>query len=195
MAKADATDAKADATDAKADAKADEKADEEGETAHHCATNPRTVWEFRINPIIAVTKTKAIKEANWYSSTVKVKHVTVEVSLPFDMWLPKDASDQLVAHEDGHVRICRHFYREAAHQARKCGLHLVGREFTGEAKDEATAEKLAIHSAASELETCYQEKIAQSANRASDAYDKLTAHGADELSVPDAIDKAIADAQ
>jgi hypothetical protein len=157
--------------------------------------NPNTCWQFRFTPIVAVTKTKGIKDANWYSSTVKVKHVTVEVSLPFDMWLPEDPADQVVEHEDGHVRICKHYYRDAAHLARKCALHVLGREFTGEAKDEKTAEKLAINAAGGELYACYQEKIVNPATRASEAYDKLTAKGADQLSVSDAIEKAISEAQ
>ena len=162
---------------------------------NHCSMNPKTCWEFRFVPTVAVTKTKGIKDTDWYSSTVKVQHVTVEVSLPFDMWLPDNPSDQVVEHEDGHVRICRHFYRDAAHQARKCGLHLIGREYTGEAKDEQTAEKLAIDAACAELTSCYQEKIAEPANRASADYDKLTAPGANQLSVSDAIDKAIGEVQ
>jgi hypothetical protein len=178
-----------------AEAKAEAEAVAKAENAHRCARNPHTCWEFRINPTIAVTKTKAIKEAHWHSTTVKVKHVTVELSLPFDMWLPKNASDDLVAHEDGHVFICRRFYREAAHQARKCALHLIGREFIGEAKDEATAEKIAINAVANELSSCYSEKIVQRADRASDTFDKLTAHGPDQLPVPDAIEKAIEEAQ
>lgn len=163
--------------------------------AHHCSTNANTSWDFKFTPVIAVTKVKAIKEAHWYSTTVKVKYVTVQMSLPFEIWAPKNPSDEFVAHQDGHVRICRLFYRDAAHQARKCALHVIGREFTGEAKDEATAEKLAIHAVATEITDCYREKIVLPAVRASELFDKLTAKGPDQMPVPDAIDKAIAEAQ
>lgn len=161
----------------------------------HCAANQNTFWDFKFIPTLAVEKTKMIKEDNWYSITVKVKHVTVETSLPFDMWLPENASDSVIAHEDGHVRICKRFYRDAAHQARKCGLHILGREFVGEAKDEDTALKLAINAANSEMLQYYRAKIVEPADRASAAYDKLMADKSTKLSVDDAIEKAIADAR
>ncbi|MCC7529633.1 MAG: hypothetical protein IT342_14000 [Candidatus Melainabacteria bacterium] len=162
---------------------------------HHCALDSNTCWQFRFTPIVAVTRTKGIKDANWYSSTVKVKHVTIEVALPFDMWLPENPPDQVVEHEDGHVRICKHYYRDAAHLARKCALHILGREFTGEAKDEKTAEKVAIDAAGGELYACYQEKVVNPATRASEAYDKLTARGANQMPAPEAVEKAISEAQ
>lgn len=161
----------------------------------HCAANPNTFWDFKFIPTLAVERTKMIKENNWYSVKVKVKHVTVETALPFDMWLPENASDSVIAHEDGHVRICRHFYRDAAHQARKCGLHILGREFVGEAKDEETAMKLAISAANSEMLQTYREKIVEPADRASAAYDKIMTDKSNKLSVSDAIEKAIGDAQ
>lgn len=172
----------------------DDEAPKQG-GGHHCETNTNTSWDFHFTPVIAVTKVKAIKEAHWYSTTVKVKCVTAQMSLPFNIWAPKDPSDEFVAHQDGHVRICRLFYRDAAHQARKCALHVIGREYTGEAKDEATAEKLAIHAVAEEITRCYRERIVEPATRASEAYDKLTAKGPNQMSVPDAIEKAIAEAQ
>jgi hypothetical protein len=123
------------------------------------------------------------------------KHTLDATNAPKSEDGQKDPSEQVVEHEDGHVRICRLFYRDAVHQARKCALHVLGREYTGEAKDEQTAEKLAIEAASKEMSACYAEKIVQPAIRASEAYDKLTAQGANQLPVPEAIDKAIADAQ
>lgn len=181
--------------DANSSAKPDGKSSPKPDSGHHCAMHPNTCWQFRFTPIVAVTKTKGIKDANWYSSTVKVKQVTIEVALPFDMWLPPNPSDQVVEHLDGHERICKHYYRHAAHLARKCALHVLGREFTGEAKDEKAAEKLAVDAAGAELHACYQEKIVNPATRASEAYDKLTAPGANQLPVSEAIDKAISEAQ
>ncbi len=158
-----------------------------------CNTN--TCWDFTFEPHVAAVRTKTIKEANWYTVMVKVKHVAVNLALPFDMWLPEKASDDVVEHEDGHVRICKHFYREAAHQARKCALHVLDRQFSGEAKDEETAIKLATDAAAAEVAACYKEKVVAPANRASEAYDRLMADKANQISVSDAIEKAIGETQ
>lgn len=160
----------------------------------HCALNENTFWDFKFVPRIAVEKTKMIKEEHWYTVTAKVKSVTVEVALPFDMWLPENAPESVVAHEDGHIRICRHFYRDAAHQARKCALHVLGREFVGEAKDEETAIKLAVDAASKEVLKCYREKIVEPTVRASTAYDAMMADKSNKLTVSAAIEKAIDDA-
>lgn len=160
----------------------------------HCTANENTSWDYKFVPTIAVEKTKMIKQDDWFAVTVKVKHVTVETALPFDMWLPDHASDDLVTHEDGHVRICKYYYRDAARQARKCGLHVLGRDFVGEAKDEDTAIKLAINAASKEMTECYRGTIVEPAARASAAYDKLMADKSTKLSVDRAIEKAIADA-
>lgn len=162
---------------------------------HHCLVNANTCWDFTFDPHVAVVRTKTIKEAKWYTVTVKVKHVAVYLALPFDMWLPENASEEVVAHEDAHVRICKRFYRDAAHQARKCALHILDRQFCGEAKDEETAIKLATAAAAAEVEKCYDEKIVEPAVRASEAFDRLTADKKNQLAVPEAIEKAIAEAQ
>lgn len=161
----------------------------------HCSANENTFWDFKFVPTLAVEKTKMIKEEHWYSVTAKVKQITVEVSVPFDMWLPENASASVIAHEDGHIRICRHFFRDAAHQARKCALHVLGREFTGEAKDEEAAMKLAMDAAGKEMRHCYREKIVDPAARASAIYDKLMSDDSKKMTVDAAIEKAIADAQ
>lgn len=160
----------------------------------HCTANENTFWDYKFVPTIAVEKTKMIKQDDWFAVTVKVKHVTVETALPFDMWLPENASDGVVAHEDGHVRICKYYYRDAARQARKCGLHVLGRDFVGEAKDEDMAIKLAINAASKEMTECYRGTIVEPAARASAAYDKMMADKSTKLSVDRAIEKAIADA-
>lgn len=160
----------------------------------HCALNKNTFWDFKLVPIIAVEKTKMIKEEHWYTVTAKVKSVTVEVSLPFDMWLPEKASESVVAHEDGHIRICKYFYRNAAHHVRKCALHVLGREFVGEAKDEQAAIKLAVEAANQDILKCYREKIVEPAARASTAYDALMSDKSNKLTVSEAIEKAIGDA-
>lgn len=56
---------------------------------------------------------------------VRVQKVKIDRSLPIDLWLPESASQRVVAREEGHVSICRHFYALAGQHARDCASRLI----------------------------------------------------------------------
>lgn len=153
-----------------------------------------TNWDFMINVNASVTKEKVERSSTGYSVTVKAKSLNVEIGLPIDMWVLEDADEKIVAHEDGHVRICRYYYRDSARQARKCAIHVMNRDFVGQGSDEQSAIKQAVNKITSEIVVCYRDKISNPAKRASEIYDKLTECGAKPTAVRNAINQAIDEA-
>ncbi len=145
-------------------------------------------------PEVTVERLKLSPCAQGFAATVLVKQISVEVKLPIDVWLPEGASDRVIAHEDGHINICKHFYKDAQIAASECANSQLGRSYEGKGKDENEATERAIETVSSELVACYHRKVIEPANRASASYDRLTNHGQNSTPIAEAISKAIQEA-
>ena len=161
------------------------------EVGKHPSVEANTHWDYRIVPEITVDRKKLETNAQGFQATVIVKSISVELSLPIEMWVPEGVSERVIAHEEGHIRICKHFYADAEKVALECAKSTIGHTFEGAGKDENEATQRAIEFAGSELCACYQRKIIAPTNRASATYDRLTSHGQNSTPIEEAVDKAI----
>lgn len=164
------------------------------EVGKHPSVEANTHWDYRITPEITVERKKLEPSTQGLQATVLVKRISVELALPIEMWVPEGVSDRVIAHEDGHIRICKHFYSDAENVARECANSTIGHTYEGAGKDENEAIQGAIEIATGELCTCYQRKIIEPTNRASATYDRLTSHGQNSTPIGEAVDKAIQEA-
>ena len=160
----------------------------------HPSVEANTHWDYRITPEVTVERRKLLPNAHGFQATVLVKSISVELALPIEVWVPEGVSDRVIAHEEGHIRICKHFYRDAREVARECASATIGHTYEGVGKDENEAIQQAIELATGELCTCYQRKIIEPTNRASATYDRLTSHGQNSTPIGEAVEKAIASA-
>jgi hypothetical protein len=161
------------------------------EVGKHPSVEANTHWDYRIIPEITVQRTQLKPNAQGFEATVLVKSISVELALPIEMWVPEGVSDRVVAHEEGHIRICKHFYADAQNVALECANSAIGHTYEGVGKDANEATERAIEFASSELCACYQRKIIEPTNRASATYDSLTNHGQNSTDITEAVDKAI----
>lgn len=164
------------------------------EIGKHPSVEANTHWDYRISPEVTVERSKLEKNAQGFQATVLVKSISVELALPIEMWVPEAVAERVIAHEEGHIRICKHFYSVAENVARECAMSTIGHTYDGVGKDETEATQRAIEFASSELCTCYQRKIIEPTNRASAIYDRLTSHGQNSTPIGEAVEKAIASA-
>lgn len=148
-------------------------------------------WEYRFQPEIQVEKIRSHKDSSGCTAVFKVKKIEIHLELPFDIFTRKNASQKEHDHQDGYVKICRRFYRESSHAARKSGVHLIGKEITGHGKNEDDARFDAISNSSKQMLDFYKEKVVSPAEHAVAEYRKLTENGNNDMSVSDAIAKAM----
>ncbi len=154
----------------------------------HPSVEANTHWEFNFVPEIQVRRTRLERNGEEFIALVKVEKVKIDLALPIDVWLPESASEKVIAHEEGHIALCKHFYKDAGFSARQAANALLGREFSGHGKSESECTKNAIEAASAVLSEAYQERIVLPAHRASATYDELTAHGQNSMSEAEAIE-------
>ena len=106
---------------------------------------------------------------------VKLRPVSVRVNLALKIveFLPKGAPETLLAHEQGHVDICKRIYGRAADGAREAARSAIGRSFGGEGAtlDEACAD--AISDATDKIDEIYRLNTVVYTNDVSEIYDYL----------------------
>lgn len=163
--------------------------------AQHPSVEANTHWDFEFVPEIVVKKTKLEKTENQFTSFVCVKKVKIDLRLPVQVWLPESASAKVIAHEDGHVAICRHYYDQAEAQAYRAAQGILERTFSGTGESERESMQKALEAASVALVTPYQNAVVLPANRASAIYDKLTNHGQASVAAQRAVKQAIDEAR
>lgn len=163
--------------------------------AAHPSVEANTHWDFEFVPEIGVERTSLKKKANEFESVVRVKQVAIALALPIHMWLPASATAKVIAHENGHIAICKHFYLDAESCARTAAEGIVNREFSGVGATEGESMSNALESASSALTAPFRDSVILPANRASSIYDKLTRHGQADTKVEEAVRAAIAQAK
>jgi hypothetical protein len=79
------------------------------------------------------------RDGTSHRAKVRVAGVAIQTWLTVTLWLPRDASPELVAHEEGHQRLVEQLYAEAEAPLREAAERWVGRELeaTGPSADEA----------------------------------------------------------
>jgi hypothetical protein len=62
-------------------------------------------------------------------ATVKVSRVKMVLGLRIAVWVPREATEQVIEHEQGHRQISEHYYQAADKVAGQIAASYVGREF------------------------------------------------------------------
>jgi hypothetical protein len=142
-----------------------------------------TVCEFGFSaePLYDVTSRDRIADGTW-SVTISVKSVAVRVRLGIVIWLPKDASDKLKAHEEGHRKLDEANYKRLAEDAAKLAAgEMEGAQFTGQGKTAWKAESDAIRSLFEKAGHTYLAHSEAENRRINEIYDQITAHGTNDV--------------
>ena len=107
-----------------------------------------------------------------------IKSAACDLSLPILITLPKDANEKLKGHEQGHLHINEHFYKQYAESAiRKAAGSMIGKEYTIEASDYDEAKKKLVPMTVKDVQVQYRGQTFTPAEKANVIYDTLTDHG------------------
>lgn len=107
-----------------------------------------------------------------------IKTASCSLFLPILITLPKDASDSLKAHEEGHLHINQYFYKQYAEAAIKNAAGaLIGKQYTIEAPTYEEAKKMLVPATVKEVQQMYRAQTYTPAEKANVIYDSLTDHG------------------
>ena len=130
-------------------------------------------------------------DGNW-TATIGVTGVAVYVRLNLVVWLPKDASPKLKAHEEGHRKLDEMIYKKLADQAaHAAGAQMNGNTFTGAGPTAAKAEADAVRKMFQQVGNDYLAHTAAINEQINLLYDEITRHGTDPISEADAMKQAI----
>ena len=106
----------------------------------------------------------------------RLERLNISIALRITVTLPKDAFSKLRDHEEGHRKICEHFYTFAPRAAQRAGDLVAAKEFFSSTKDLEKA-KLEIKAASrTMLRAEYWKYTRDLAEQANKYYDELTDH-------------------
>lgn len=107
-----------------------------------------------------------------------IKSATCDISLPIVITLPKDPSDSLKSHEQGHLHINEYFYKQYSDDAiKKAAASIIGKEYVIPASSYDEAKKLIVPMTVKEVAELYRSRTSTPAQKANVLYDSITDHG------------------
>ena len=121
-----------------------------------------------------------------------VTHVKVTLQLKVNLWLPKEAPQNLIDHEEGHRQIAEYSYQTADKLAERIAASYVGRqiEITGTDLDAESGNML--HQLAAEITDQYNRELNPSPPQL--LYDSITDHAKNGVIARDAVDHVLKNA-
>jgi hypothetical protein len=132
-----------------------------------CSYNYKIATNFRYS----------VRKIGSRQAEVQVRSITVTTDLAITLWLPHGAPRKLVAHEQGHQRICEMIYADAESIARAAAEPYLGRRVRVKGRDVDEAAREAIDDLMDELKNEYLKHTSGVTGRVQDTYDELTDHG------------------
>jgi hypothetical protein len=136
-----------------------------------------TIWRFHLSPQISYDILSDKQSGGTHTAAVKITAVKMTLALNITYFLSAEVNENVLEHEYGHAKICRHRYAHAEEIARSCARHILGRQFEGTGKDIDSACTAATTKAAEEVGRSYDEQTNGYVTRASKIYDQLEDHG------------------
>jgi hypothetical protein len=126
-------------------------------------------------------------------ATITIQHVSVTLDLHVTIWLPVQAPEHVVEHEDGHRQISEYFYQSADKIADHIAEEYIGRqvEITGSDLNVASSETL--QQLAAEITAEYNKELNPGPTQ--ELYDSITDHSRNETAAKDAAVAAINNAE
>ena len=123
-------------------------------------------------------------------ATMKIVAVTADLDLAVTMWLPKNVSTKIRAHESGHREISEDFYKPGDDITKKIAQKYIGKEYALTAAEQSNTTPV-IQRIANEFCGEYQGQTEVPCAKVQDRYDDLTDHGRNRLLENDAIAQAM----
>ncbi|MBH0195975.1 MAG: hypothetical protein HP494_10375 [Nitrospira sp.] len=120
---------------------------------------------------------------------VTINRIKVTLQLNVTTWLPNNPRKWTVEHEEGHRQISEYYYRNADVVARRVAEPYIGKMFEVSGPDLHQALNAAIDTFAKEITNEYNRQMPVETTQ--DRYDAITEHSRKEISIPDAVARAL----
>lgn len=139
------------------------------------AKTPRTDWQFRCLPQISydIVENKTAADGRNHSVTLKIKGVSLKLSVPIVIRIAKNEPKLTIEHEFGHVKICADVYESADQLMRDYGKSLLGKSYSGSGSTEDEACNAALKTPFGQLSQHFTTITNDKVKRISQFYDHL----------------------
>jgi hypothetical protein len=122
---------------------------------------------------------------------IKVESIRMTLQTRVTIWLPTNAVAKITVHEEGHLKLAEHFYRDAEAIARGIASKMIGQTITGVGENTDAAADNALKEAAQLIGGKYLDQTDVPCGKAQEYYDQITGHGTNAVDEKVAIQKAI----
>ncbi len=132
---------------------------------------------------------------NHSDPTVAVRVDSIHITLKLDVteWMSQVAPQKIWFHEDGHRKIALHFYQHADDVAAAIARGWMGQSLSASGSDAKSAAKEAVTEIAQKITAAYMAQVRDQSELVQEAYDRITAHGTNNVDESDAIKQALAE--
>ena len=122
-------------------------------------------------------------------AVITVTQISVTLQLEITIWVPADASQRVVEHEQGHRQISEYYYQTADKLAAQVASRYMGKEVAISGSDLDAEFHKALQDIGAEITDEYEKEL--NPNPAQLLYDSITDHSRNNVAVQDAVDHAL----
>ncbi|MBZ5660180.1 MAG: hypothetical protein LAO08_07200 [Acidobacteriia bacterium] len=122
-------------------------------------------------------------------ATLTITQVKVTLDLIVTVWVPMDASQHVIEHEDGHRQISEYYYQTAGKTAERIAASYIGKQVIISGADLHAESSKALQQMGAEITDEYIKEL--NPEPAQLLYDSITDHSRNEVVAKEAVDHAI----
>ncbi|MCC6977199.1 MAG: hypothetical protein IT343_02670 [Candidatus Melainabacteria bacterium] len=161
----------------------------EAKKEHNDCAN--THWDYGITPEIFYKLNSRKRTHDGEQVSIKITKFKIGLNLDVTMWLPENASPDVVEHEKGHAAICLDNYKNAERLADELAKPFIGKEIVALGPDLETTIREVLTQVKQDVVRKYREETVDKTNITSGLFDQMTVkdHAAAN------VDRKVADAE
>ena len=129
------------------------------------------------------------RQSDATDALVTVTQVKVTLQLKITIWVPNDATQHILEHEQGHREISEYYYQSADRIAQQIAAKYLGRQFQVSGTDLNSAIDKALQQMGAEITQEYDKEL--NPEPAQDRYETLTNHGGNDVDSKDAVSQVL----
>ncbi|MGD0463594.1 MAG: hypothetical protein ABSB74_14000 [Tepidisphaeraceae bacterium] len=152
-----------------------------------------TVSEYGCVAEVSGQMTRTSQTHSDATVAVRVDSIHIVLKLNVTEWMSQVAPQKIWYHEDGHRMIALHFYDHADEVAAAIARGWMGQSLWASGPDAKSAAKEAITQIARRITAAYMAQVRDQSELVQEAYDRITAHGTNNVDEADAIKQALAE--
>jgi hypothetical protein len=139
-----------------------------------------------------VTVAGQTRQTDATHAAVTVTHVKMDLQLNITIWLPNEATQRVVEHEEGHRQIAEYYYQTADKLAERIAAAYVGRQVEIAGTDLQAESNKFLQQTAAAITADYSRELNPGPTQL--LYDSITDHSRNEVVVKNAVKHAIKNA-